>query len=337
MFSALTRRGTASGRPGGLVGPRRPTSVGRAPRPLRHQGGRLEGVARFAPIAAKPRTPAPGARRMKTASLEASVALSTPVEETPAACVHGLGEQEEMLQPPLRERGAGLVALRIHDAFQCLVVVERHALQPSHERVGVNGAGKTTSIAKLANHLKQRGNSVLLGAGDTFRAAAVEQLTLWSERLGIEIVKQDTGADPAAVAFDATAAAIARKVDYLILDTAGRLHTQKNLMTELEKIVRVVKKQLPDAPHETLLVLDGTTGQNAIRQASEFQKSAPVTGLILAKMDGTAKGGALFGIREVLPVPVKFLGVGEGIDDLEKFVVQDYVDAILRFDTEAGE
>lgn len=200
--------------------------------------------------------------------------------------------------------------------------------------VGVNGAGKTTSIAKLANHLKQQGTSVLLGAGDTFRAAAVEQLTLWSERLGIDIVKQDTGADPAAVAFDATAAAIARKVDYLILDTAGRLHTQKNLMTELEKIVRVVKKQLPDAPHETLLVLDGTTGQNAIRQASEFQKSAPVTGLILAKMDGTAKGGALFGIREVLPVPVKFLGVGEAIDDLEKFVVQDYVDAILRFDPE---
>lgn len=200
--------------------------------------------------------------------------------------------------------------------------------------VGVNGAGKTTSIAKLANYLKKEGNTVLLGAGDTFRAAAVEQLTLWSERLGIEIVKQETGADPAAVAFDATSAAIARKVDYLILDTAGRLHTQKNLMTELEKIVRVVKKQLPDAPHETLLVLDGTTGQNAIRQASEFQKSAPVTGLILAKMDGTAKGGALFGIREVLPVPVKFLGVGEGIDDLEKFVVQDYVDAILRFDVE---
>jgi fused signal recognition particle receptor len=202
--------------------------------------------------------------------------------------------------------------------------------------VGVNGAGKTTSIAKLANHLKKQGHSVLLGAGDTFRAAAVEQLTLWSERLGIDIVKQSTGADPAAVAYDATAAAIARKVDYLILDTAGRLHTQKNLMTELEKIVRVVKKQLPDAPHETLLVLDGTTGQNAIRQASEFQKSAPVSGLILAKMDGTAKGGALFGIRDVLPVPVKFLGVGEGIDDLEKFVVKDYVDAILQFDTEAS-
>lgn len=201
--------------------------------------------------------------------------------------------------------------------------------------VGVNGAGKTTSIAKLANHLKKQGNSVLLAAGDTFRAAAVEQLTLWSERLGIDIIKQGTGADPAAVAFDATAAAIARKVDYLILDTAGRLHTQKNLMTELEKIVRVVRKQLPEAPHETLLVLDGTTGQNAIRQASEFQKSAPVTGLILAKMDGTAKGGALFGIREVLPVPVKFLGVGEGIDDLEKFVAKDYVDAILNFEEDA--
>ena len=198
--------------------------------------------------------------------------------------------------------------------------------------VGVNGAGKTTSIAKLARHLQQQGRSVMLGAGDTFRAAAVEQLTLWAGRLGIPIVKQATGADPAAVAFDAVSAAIARKVDYLLLDTAGRLHTQKNLMTELEKIVRVVKKQLPEAPHETLLVLDATTGQNAIRQASEFAKSAPVSGLILAKMDGTAKGGALFGIRDVLPVPVKFLGVGEGIDDLEPFTVQGFVDAILQFD-----
>lgn len=202
--------------------------------------------------------------------------------------------------------------------------------------VGVNGAGKTTSIAKLARHLQQQGRSVLLGAGDTFRAAAVEQLTLWAGRMNIPIVKQGTGADPAAVAFDAVAAAIARKVDYLILDTAGRLHTQKNLMTELEKIVRVVKKNLPDAPHETLLVLDGTTGQNAIRQASEFAKSAPITGLILAKMDGTAKGGAVFGIRDVLPVPVKFLGVGEGLEDLEPFRVESYVDAILKFDTPAG-
>ncbi len=198
--------------------------------------------------------------------------------------------------------------------------------------VGVNGSGKTTSIAKLARFLQSQGHSVLLGAGDTFRAAAVEQLTLWADRLGVPIVKQATGADPAAVAFDAVAAAIARKVDYLILDTAGRLHTQKNLMTELEKIVRVVKKQLPDAPHETLLILDGTTGQNAIRQAGEFARSAPITGLVLTKMDGTAKGGAVFGIRDVLPVPVKFLGVGEGMDDLEPFAVAAYVDAILQFD-----
>ena len=200
--------------------------------------------------------------------------------------------------------------------------------------VGVNGAGKTTSIAKLARHLQQQGNSVMVGAGDTFRAAAVEQLTMWAERLGIPIVKQHTGADPAAVAFDAVSAAVARQVDYLILDTAGRLHTQKNLMTELEKVVRVVKKVLPSAPHETLLVLDATTGQNAIRQASEFSKSAPVTGLILAKMDGTAKGGAVFGIRSALPVPVKFLGVGEGVDDLEPFAVEPYVDAILQFESQ---
>ena len=200
--------------------------------------------------------------------------------------------------------------------------------------VGVNGAGKTTSIAKLARHLQQQGNSVMVGAGDTFRAAAVEQLTMWAQRLGIPIVKQHTGADPAAVAFDAVSAAVARQVDYLILDTAGRLHTQKNLMTELEKVVRVVKKVLPSAPHETLLVLDATTGQNAIRQASEFSKSAPVTGLILAKMDGTAKGGAVFGIRSALPVPVKFLGVGEGVDDLEAFAVEPYVDAILQFESQ---
>ncbi len=200
--------------------------------------------------------------------------------------------------------------------------------------VGVNGAGKTTSIAKLARHLQKQGRSVLLGAGDTFRAAAVEQLTLWAERLGIPIIKQPTGADPAAVAFDAVAAAMARQVDYLILDTAGRLHTQKNLMAELEKVVRVVKKQIPDAPHETLLVLDATTGQNAIRQACEFQKTAPVSGLILAKMDGTAKGGSVFGIRSALPVPVKFLGTGEGVDDLEPFAVEPFVDAILQFEAE---
>jgi fused signal recognition particle receptor len=195
--------------------------------------------------------------------------------------------------------------------------------------IGVNGSGKTTSIAKLANHLQGQGNKVLLGAGDTFRAAAVEQLTLWADRMEIPIIKQPTGADPAAVAYDAVSAALARKVDYLILDTAGRLHTQKNLMEELKKIVRVVHKQIPEAPHETLLILDATTGQNAIRQAQEFSKAAPITGLLLAKMDGTAKGGAVFGIRSQLPIPVKYIGVGESLEDLEPFIVEEFVDAIL--------
>jgi fused signal recognition particle receptor len=203
--------------------------------------------------------------------------------------------------------------------------------------VGVNGSGKTTSIAKLTARLRKEGNTVLLGAGDTFRAAAVEQLSLWAERLGVQIVKQATGADPAAVAYDAVDAAIARGVDYLILDTAGRLHTQKNLMEELAKIIRVVRKKIPDAPHETLLVLDGTTGQNAIRQAREFAQAAPVSGLVLAKMDGTAKGGAVFGIRKDVALPVKFLGVGEGIDDLQPFDAEAFVDAILAFDAVADE
>lgn len=202
--------------------------------------------------------------------------------------------------------------------------------------VGVNGSGKTTSIAKLANRLHRQGNKVLLGAGDTFRAAAVEQLTLWADRIGIQIVKQSTGADPAAVAFDAVAAGVARGVDYVIVDTAGRLHTQKNLMNELAKVARVIEKQVPDAPHEVLQVLDATTGQNAIRQAAEFTATAAVTGLILAKMDGTAKGGAVLGIRRELPLPVKFIGVGEGIDDLEDFDATAFVDAILTFDETAA-
>lgn len=198
--------------------------------------------------------------------------------------------------------------------------------------VGVNGSGKTTSIAKLAALLKGQGRKVMVGAGDTFRAAAVEQLTRWAERLEIPIIQQARGSDPAAVAYDATAAAVARNIDDLIVDTAGRLHTQKNLMEQLKKIVRTIQKHVPDAPHETLLVLDATTGQNAIRQAQEFTKAADVTGLILAKMDGTAKGGAVFGIREHLPLPVKYIGVGEGLDDLEPFAPEEFVDAILTFE-----
>jgi fused signal recognition particle receptor len=196
--------------------------------------------------------------------------------------------------------------------------------------VGVNGTGKTTSIAKLANHFHQQGKKVLLGAGDTFRAAAVEQLTIWAERIGCDIIKHKQGADPAAVAFDASEAAIARKVDVLIVDTAGRLHTQTNLMNELEKIKRVIGKRIPGAPHEVLLVLDATVGQNAIRQAQEFNQAVEVTGLILAKLDGTAKGGAVIGIRNEVPVPVKFVGLGEQLDDLEPFDSEAFVDAILE-------
>jgi len=184
---------------------------------------------------------------------------------------------------------------------------------------GVNGSGKTTSIGKLTKFLKAGGKRVVLGAADTFRAAAVEQLAIWSERNGVEIVKQATGADPAAVAFDAVNAAQKRGADYVVIDTAGRLHTQTNLMQELEKIRRVLKKAIPDAPHETLLVIDGTNGQNAIRQAEQFHKAVTVTGIFVTKLDGTAKAGALIAVRDVIGVPVKFVGTGETIDDIAVF------------------
>lgn len=184
---------------------------------------------------------------------------------------------------------------------------------------GVNGSGKTTSIGKLTAWLKRQGHSVVLGAADTFRAAAVEQLTIWSQRNGVEIVKQAQGSDPAAVAFDACQAARAREADYVIIDTAGRLHTQENLMQELGKIRRVVGKAIPGAPHEVLLVVDATTGQNAVRQAELFHAVAQVTGLFVSKLDGTAKGGSVIGIREAVGVPVKFIGVGEQVDDIQPF------------------
>jgi fused signal recognition particle receptor len=195
--------------------------------------------------------------------------------------------------------------------------------------VGVNGAGKTTSIAKLAGWLRGQGKSVILAAGDTFRAAAVEQLTIWSRRLGVEIVKQAQGADPAAVAFDAAEAAAARRADVLIVDTAGRLHTQEHLMRELEKIRRVLGKRIPGAPHETLLVLDATTGQNAVQQARRFHDAAPVTGIFLAKLDGTARGGAVLSIRDEMGTPVKFAGVGEKIEDIEPFDPKAFVEAMF--------
>ncbi len=195
---------------------------------------------------------------------------------------------------------------------------------------GINGAGKTTSIAKLAWLLKNEMNKkVMVCASDTFRAAAVDQLTIWADRLGVEIVKHKMGADPAAVAYDACEAAKARKIDALIVDTAGRLHTQEHLMRELTKIRDVVAKRIPGAPHETLLVLDATTGQNAILQAQNFDKAIKVSGIILAKLDGTAKGGVVFAIKEQLNIPVKFIGLGETPQDIETFDPQRFVEALF--------
>ena len=195
--------------------------------------------------------------------------------------------------------------------------------------VGVNGSGKTTSVAKLCNHLVKQGKTVLLGACDTFRAAAIDQLGIWAERCGVNIVKHQPGSDPAAVAFDACEAGVARGVDYIILDTAGRLHTQDHLMRELEKIQRVVTKHIADAPHEVMLVLDATIGQNALQQAKIFSDVVDVTGLFLAKLDGSAKGGIVVGIRDQFDIPVKFIGLGETVDDIEPFDPVTFVDALF--------
>jgi len=194
---------------------------------------------------------------------------------------------------------------------------------------GVNGSGKTTSIAKLARRCMEDGKKVMVAACDTFRAAAVEQLTIWSQRLGCEIVKNQQGSDPASVAHDACEKAQARKFDVVIVDTAGRLHTQAHLMRELEKIHRVISKPIPGAPHEIFLVLDATAGQNAIAQAEMFKKIIHCTGIILAKLDGTAKGGAIFAIKKRLDLPVKFIGVGEKLEDLEPFDPEAYVEALF--------
>jgi fused signal recognition particle receptor len=194
---------------------------------------------------------------------------------------------------------------------------------------GVNGSGKTTTCGKLASHLQQAGKSVMLGAADTFRAAAVEQLTIWAERTGAPIIKHQEGADPAAVAFDAADAALARQVDCLLLDTAGRLHTKVNLMEELRKIQRVIGKRVPGAPHSVLLVLDATTGQNGLQQAKVFTEALDVTGLIVTKLDGTAKGGVAVAIQQQLGIPIKYIGVGEKVDDLQPFDPAAFVDALL--------
>lgn len=196
--------------------------------------------------------------------------------------------------------------------------------------IGVNGAGKTTTIGKLSAYYKGQGKSVMLAAADTFRAAAIDQLEVWGKRTGATVIKHEEGSDPAAVAFDAVKAATARKIDILIIDTAGRLQTKSNLMEELKKINRVIGREIPGAPHETLLVLDATTGQNAISQAELFTKAAPISGVVLTKLDGTAKGGVVIGIKSELSMPVKWIGVGEGVEDLRPFVAEDFAKALFQ-------
>lgn len=196
--------------------------------------------------------------------------------------------------------------------------------------VGVNGVGKTTTIGKLAHRLKKDGKRVIMAAGDTFRAAAIDQLEVWGERSGIEVIKHREGSDPAAVAYDAVQAAKSRNIDVVIVDTAGRLHNKVNLMEELRKIKRVIEREIPGAPHEVLLVLDATTGQNALQQAKLFQEVAGVTGIVLTKLDGTAKGGVVLGIRGETQIPVKWIGIGEGIEDMRPFVPKDFAAALFN-------
>lgn len=198
--------------------------------------------------------------------------------------------------------------------------------------VGVNGVGKTTTIGKLASLYKSRGKSVLIGAADTFRAAAVEQLDIWAHRVGVDIVKQQMGSDPASVAFDTVKSAVARGTDVVLIDTAGRLHNRVDLMNELSKIRNVMRKVVPDAPHEVLLVLDASTGQNAYQQAREFARATEITSLALTKLDGTAKGGVVIGIVDQLGVPLRYLGVGEGADDLKQFNKQEFVESLFSPD-----
>lgn len=244
-----------------------------------------------------------------------------------AAIRQGVKDKEiqspEQLRPFLAEKIGALLAEGMGDTAEpsqppCVIMV-----------VGVNGVGKTTTIGKLGRYYHDQGRKVLLAAADTFRAAAIDQLEIWGDRSDIEVIKHSEGSDPAAVAFDAAQAAKARKADILIIDTAGRLHTKSNLMEELKKIHRVIAREIPDAPHEVLLVLDATTGQNAISQAKLFQEAVKVTGTVLTKLDGTAKGGVVVAIKSELGLPVKWIGVGEKVDDLRPFEAKDFADALF--------
>jgi fused signal recognition particle receptor len=267
---------------------------------------------------------APGSlERLEELLLEADFGVSPTlrlVEQVEAQARRGLIRTQDEFLATLREgiesaltSGNSEPALRMSDAPPTVILV-----------VGVNGAGKTTFIGKLASRFLNEGKTVLVAAGDTFRAGAIDQLRLWADRTGAHFVGGKPGSDPAAVAFDAIDAAIARGVDVVIVDTAGRLHTQSNLMTELQKVGRVIAKRLPGAPHETLLVLDGTIGQNAVQQAKHFAQAVPLTGLVVTKVDGTARGGVVVAVHEALDVPVKFVGVGEAVDDLVAFDAAEY-------------
>ena len=250
--------------------------------------------------------------------VEASMYLIEKIEERAKSDRYqDEAELENLIKDEIKKMLLPVETINSKDGLKVLLVV------------GVNGTGKTTSIATLANKLKSDGNLVLLAAADTFRAAAIEQLAIWAEKVGCDIIKHSSGADPSAVVFDAISAAQSRNMDYLIIDTAGRLHTKTNLMNELNKIFRVIKNKIPDAPHEVILVLDAGTGQNAINQAKEFKKVAQVDSISLAKLDGTAKGGVVLGINKELQIPVKYIGVGEKIDDLEVFNPETFVEGLF--------
>lgn len=253
--------------------------------------------------------------------------------ETSLRLVAGLRREvrEKRIEDPARI--PGLLKEQIRDLLLGSGGSEVMASAPEGPRVimvvGVNGAGKTTTIGKMAAQFKREGQKVLVAAGDTFRAAAIDQLEVWARRAEVEIIKGQEGSDPAALAYDAVQAAKSRRMDVVIIDTAGRLHTKGNLMEELKKIKRVVSRDLPGAPHEVLLVLDATTGQNAVQQARIFGEAAGVTGIVLTKLDGSGKGGVVIGIAAELKIPVKLIGVGEKIDDLRRFDPQDYVEALF--------